>query len=81
MMPSPFFQNHFHPQLGHLDHKLTQCYDTSLGKQRYVAIAPNELSWVMQDVMTSWTLPNMPQFNNPPQYSNDGLVIGCISHI
>ena len=61
MMPSLFFQNHFHPQLGHLDHKLTQYYDTSSGKQQYVALAPNDLPWVMQDVMTSWTLPNTHQ--------------------
>ena len=58
MMPSPFTQNHFYPQQGHMDHELTQCYDTSSGKQRYVALAPNDLPWVIQDVMTSWTLPN-----------------------
>ena len=53
MMPNPFSGNHFHPQQGHLDHKLTQCYDTSSGKQRYVELAPNDLLWVMQgdDIM------------------------------
>ena len=53
MMPNPFFQNHFHPQLGHLDHEPTLCYDTSSGNQRCVALAPNNLPWVMLDVMTS----------------------------
>ena len=67
MMPSPFFQNHFHPQLGHLDHKPTQCYDTSLVKQRCVALAPNDLPWAMQDVMTSWTLPNTYQLTQVQQ--------------
>ena len=32
-MPSPFSRNHFHPQQGHLDHKSTQCYDISSGKE------------------------------------------------
>ena len=67
MMLSPFFQNHFHPQLGHLDHKLTQCYDTSSGKQRCVALGPNDLPWAIQDVMTSWTLPNTHQLTQAQQ--------------
>ena len=40
MMPSPFFQNHFHPQLGHLDHKLTPCYDTSAKIDRIPSTNP-----------------------------------------
>ena len=68
MMPSPFSRNHFHPQQGHLDHKLTQCYDISSGKQKYAKFAPNDLLWVMQGVMTSWTLPNTHQLT-PVQQS------------
>ena len=48
MMPSPYARSHFHPQQGHLDHKPTQCYDISSGKQKYAKRAPNDLLWVMQ---------------------------------
>ena len=67
LMPSPFFRNHFHPQLVHLDHTPALCYDTFSGKQRCVALAPNDLPWAMQDVMTSWTLPNTHQLTQVQQ--------------
>ena len=63
MMPSPFSRSHFHPQQGHMDHKPAQCYDISSGKQKCANLAPNDLIWVMQGVMTltSRTLPNTHQ--------------------
>ena len=80
-MSSPFFRNHFHPQLGHFDHKPTQSCDTSSGKQRRVALALNDIPRVMPDVMTSWTLPDthqQAQVQQSTQYSNKGLITGCI---
>ena len=65
-MPSPFTRSHFHPQQGHLDHTPIQCYDISSGKQKYAKLAPNDLLWVMQGVMTSGTLPNTHQLTPVP---------------
>ena len=50
-----------------LGYKPTLCYDTSSGKQRWVALAPNDLPWVMPDVMTSWTLQNTGQLTQGQQ--------------
>ena len=66
-MSSLFIQKHHIPQPGHLDHRPAQCCGTYTGKQIYVVPRGGVLSWALQDVTTSSTLPGKCQSSQAQQ--------------
>ena len=80
MMPSPFSRNHFHPQQGHLDHKPTQCYDISSGKQKCAKLAPNDLLWVINRILSKvqksfWSCTHVNRYSKFTLHINQHILV------